>query len=103
METNEAKIFVVRFAGSFFYTRRGHKGEPLGSLYPSQAQAMTYATAFQLAQILRAVGFIDAIVCGPTGMPSSVKDIYTAKDARESEEFQRVWAEPATAEPAQKQ
>lgn len=102
MEANGVKNFVVRFARQFFYTRRIN-GVPLGSLYPSQAQAMTYAVAFQLAQILREAGFIDAIVCGPTGMPSSVRDIYTAKDASESEEFRAVWGEPVAAKPAQKQ
>lgn len=92
---NEAKIFVIRFAGRFFYTRRIN-GVPMGSLYPSQAVATTYAVAFAAAQALRALGFVDAIVCNPNGLPASVNDIHNAQDVQESAEFIDVWGQPAS-------
>lgn len=92
MDSSDIKIFVVRYAKRFFFTRRVN-GVPMGCLYPSQATAQTYFCAFTVAQTLRDEGFTDAIVCLPTGLPADVNSIFHARDARNSDEFQCVWGE----------
>ena len=96
MESSDIKIFVVRYAKRFFFTRRV-KGVPMGCLYPSQATAQTYSCAFAIAQTLRDEGFTDAIVCLPTGLPADVNSIFCARDVRNTEEFQNVWGEAPVA------
>lgn len=88
--TQGPKIFIVRFATEFFFTRR-RGGSPMGSTFPGQASGMSYACAFALAQQLRDAGFTDALVCLPTGLPAGVIDIYEATDVRSSEEFRKAW------------
>ena len=84
------KIFIVRFGGFHFFTKR-EGGVPLATYYPSQATAMSYIVAFDLAQTLREFGFSDAVVCLPEGVPAGVPDIHAARDTRSGDEFTSVW------------
>jgi hypothetical protein len=86
-------LFLVRFSGQFFFTRRREDdGRPKGVIFPSQARAMGYLTAFQIVQTLRSKGYNDAVVCLPDGFPALPADIADAKDSRGStNEFISVW------------
>jgi hypothetical protein len=94
------QMFIVRFGGPrTFFTRRDNDGHARGSFFPGLAQGMTYGAAFRVAQALRDLGYVDAVVCTASGRPASTEDIGTnAEDVRAQAEFIEVWGDEASPE-----
>jgi hypothetical protein len=94
--------FLVRFAARHFFAGRNHRGEPLGSYFPSVGESLSYLCACEIVKKLRALGFTDAVVCTPTGQPALPEDIINVEDVRSTHEFLTVWGRDAESESVSK-
>jgi hypothetical protein len=83
--------FVVRFSERFYFVRLTDQGEPQGAFFPTQATFMSFSCGVQVVKALRQLGFLDAVVATPKGLPCLPED---CNEDSPAEEFEKVWGSP---------
>jgi len=92
MEVENHQTCLVRFAENCFFRSRTSDGQAArGTLYMSFGKRMTYLTAVQVAEFLRAMGYPDAIVCNLYGVPIDATNF--PSPVFNVDEFVSVWAD----------